>query len=63
MDLTPLHHGAPAERLGHGRVEGLRPIDDHQEAPVGAQPAASEIGQQPLTDRRVLRGLSRAEQN
>ena len=29
VDLTPLHHGRPAERLGHRRVEGLRPIDDH----------------------------------
>ena len=38
------------------RVEGLRAIDDHQQTPVGAQPAAGEISQEPLTDRRVLRG-------
>ena len=56
MDLTPLHHGGPVERLGHRRVERLRPIDDHQEVSVGAEPATREIGQQPLTDRRILRG-------
>ena len=56
MDLTPLHQSGAPERLGHGRVEGLRAIDDHQQAPVGAQPAAGEIRQQPLTDRRILRG-------
>ena len=56
MDLTPLHQRGAPECLGHGRVEGLRAIDDHQQAPVGAQPAAGEIGQEPLTDRRVLRG-------
>ena len=56
MDLTPLHQCGAPECLGHGRVEGLRAIDDHQQAPVGAQPAAAEIGQEPLTDRRVLRG-------
>ena len=56
MDLTPLHQGGPAERLGHRRIEGLRPIDDHQQAPVGAEPAAGEIGQQPLTDRCILGG-------
>ena len=33
-----------ARTLGHGRVEGLRAIDDHQH---GAQPAAGEIRQQP----------------
>ena len=52
----PLHQCGAPECLGHGRVEGLRAIDDHQQAPVGAQPAAAEIGQEPLTDRRVLRG-------
>ena len=56
VDLTALHHGGPAERLGHGRVQGLRPIDDHQEAPVGAEPATREIRQKSLTDRRILRG-------
>ena len=57
MDLTPLHQRGAPECLGHGRVEGLRAIGcDHQQAPVGAQPAAAEIGQEPLTDRRVLRG-------
>ena len=42
MNLTPLHDGRPAERLGHRGVEGLRPIDDHQEAPVGAKSAAHD---------------------
>ena len=51
MDLTPLHQRGAPECLGHGRVEGLRAIDDHQQAPVGAQPAAGEISQEPLTDR------------
>ena len=36
MDLTPLHQSGAPERLGHGRVEGLRAIDDYQQAPVGA---------------------------
>ena len=56
VHLTPLRHGGPAERLGHRRLERLRPIDDHQEAPVGAEPVTREIGQQALADRRVLRG-------
>ena len=30
MDLTPLHQCGAPDCLGHGRVEGLRAIDDHQ---------------------------------
>ena len=57
---------SPAERLGHRRVEGLlqrprvgrwiRPIDDHQQTPIGPQPQTLEIAQPALTRRRVLRG-------
>ena len=49
MDLTPLHQRGAPECLGHGRVEGLRAIDDHQQAPVGAQPAAAEGSRAPQT--------------
>ena len=56
VDLTPLEHGGGTERLGHGRVEGLRPIEDHEQAAVGAEAAALQIGQQPLTHGRVLGG-------
>ena len=48
VDLTPLPHGRPAERLSHRRVEGLRPIDDHQQASVSTESATREIGQQSL---------------
>ena len=51
-----MEHGGGAERLGHGRVEGLRPIEDHEQAAVGAEAAALQVGQQPLTHGRVLGG-------
>ena len=56
VDLAPLHQGGGTEGLGHGRVERLRPIEDHEQAAIGAESAAVEVGQQALTDRRVLGG-------
>ena len=40
MDLTPLHQRGAPECLGHGRVEGLRAIDDHQQGSGRCAPPA-----------------------
>ena len=43
VDLAPLNEGGLAEDRTGGFVQGLRAVQNHQEAAVGAQPAALEI--------------------
>ena len=55
VDLAGLHHGGAAEHRSHRRPQCLRPIKHHQHTPIGAPATALEVGQQALTDGRVLR--------
>ena len=56
VDLAPLDERGLAEDGARGLVQRQRAIEDHEQTAVGAQPAALEIRQQALTDRRVLGG-------
>ena len=55
VDLATLPERGTVEHRGDCRPQCLRPIEHHQDAPIGAQAAALEVGQQALTDGRVLR--------
>ncbi len=55
VDVTPVNEGGGAKGLRHRFVKRLRAIEDDQEAAVGAQAAALQIGQEALTDGRILR--------
>ena len=55
VHLTAVDQGRGAKRLRHGFVQRLRAIEDDQEAAVGAQAAALQIGEEALTHRRILR--------
>ena len=61
----PWYAHQPVDQPRH-QVKGVergRPIEDHEQTTIGAQPAALEIGQQPLTHGRVLgRGRRRSTQ-
>ena len=53
--LTALHQGGAAKHGGDRRPQRLGSVEHHQHAPIRAQAAALEVGEQTLTDGRVLR--------
>src|SRR5439155_18589267 len=55
VDLTPLDKGGVPEGRAHRLAQGLRAIEDHEQAAIGAQAATLEIGEQTLAHGRVLR--------
>jgi hypothetical protein len=55
VDLAAVNQSRGSKRLRHRFVQCLRAIEDDQQAAVRAEPAALEIGQQALTDGRILR--------
>jgi hypothetical protein len=53
-----MNGGASALRIQtmrHGLVQRLRTVEDHEETAIRPQAAALEIGQEALTDGRILR--------
>ena len=54
VDLAPLNEGGLAEDRARGFVQGLRAVENDQEAAVRAQPATLEIREQALTHGGVL---------
>jgi len=54
VDLAALHERRLIEGRVHGFPQRLRPVEDHQQAPVGAQAATLQVGDQALTDRGIL---------
>jgi hypothetical protein len=55
VHLAPLDERSLAERGAHRFPQGLRAVEDDQQATVGAQAAALQIREQVLTHARVLR--------
>jgi hypothetical protein len=59
MDLTPLDEGGVSEGRADGLAQGLRAIEDHEHAAIGAKAATLEIGEQALADGRASMKVSR----
>ena len=55
VDLAALHQRGTTEHRRDRRPQRLRPIEHHEDAPIGAQATTLEVGEQALTDGRVLR--------
>ena len=56
VHLAALDKGDLAEGVAHGFPQGLRTIENHEQAAVGSQATALQICEQRLAQGRVLRG-------